>query len=109
MPDDSRLIAFLSWILFLVGAIIAILLRPYDRYVIYHAKQSIVFSLVMIIVHVVLSSFSYMGFIFFGWVFWILDRLFLVFMVAIAVVTAIRAWEGQWVRIPFVYDIAIQF
>ncbi|MCD6563073.1 MAG: DUF4870 domain-containing protein [Thermoproteales archaeon] len=107
--EDSRLFAFLSWVLFIIGAIIALLIRPYDRYVVFHAKQSIVFSLIVLILHVLLSSLSYLGFFIFGWIFWILDRLLIVGSIAFAIVCGIRAWEGEWFRIPLIYDFARQF
>jgi len=93
--------AFLSWILLLAGAILALLLRPYDRFVQFHAKQSIIFSIIVIILHILLRAFMHSIFFFFiWWLAWLLGTLLIIGALIIGVLMGIKAWQGEWTRLP---------
>jgi uncharacterized membrane protein len=58
-PPNNRVIAALSYLLFIVSGIIFLYVEPYnqDEFVRFHARQSIVFSIAWLAVMIVLSVF----------------------------------------------------
>lgn len=98
---DPKVIALLSYMLWLVGGIIFFATSK-DSYVRYHAAQSILFSIFMLAIYIFLRVFSFM--------FW-----FLLPVVAITIWTVIfagwiilmiKAYQGDRFRLPVLGKLA---
>lgn len=87
--DSSRLIVALSyvWILF----IIPLLTLRKSRFAQFHAKQ----GLVLFIVELVLSLVMWIPVI--GWLIGIV-------LILVCLIAIIRAYNGEWWKIPFIYQ-----
>ena len=103
---NSRLVAALSYVGFLVTGIILLYIEPYnqDEFVRFHARQSIVFSIAWIAVYIVASVFIAVMphpisilLLFVLRVFDILMAIFWVFLMY-------RAYAGERYRIPELAD-----
>ncbi|HUV05064.1 MAG TPA: DUF4870 domain-containing protein [Armatimonadota bacterium] len=53
--DESRLFAFLAYLLSIIGVLIVILTKKEDRYAVYHAKQSLVLFIGCVIAGIVMA------------------------------------------------------
>lgn len=101
---DPKVIALLSYMLWLVGGIV-FFATSRDSYVRYHAMQSILFSVFMLVIYIFLTIFSFM--------FW-----FLLPVIAITIWTAIfaawvllmiKAYQGQRFKLPIIGNLAEKF
>ncbi|RLF00058.1 MAG: hypothetical protein DRJ63_03450, partial [Thermoprotei archaeon] len=108
ISSESKVLSFIAWILLLIGPLMALLARPGDRFVRFHATQSLVFGLSVIVLHVVLTTLSTYRIL---WkILWPLlvivhPVLWLVWLI-IAIVCGMRAYAGRWFKLPLVYHIA---
>ncbi|RLE80988.1 MAG: hypothetical protein DRJ52_05145 [Thermoprotei archaeon] len=102
--SESRVFGLIAWLLGIIGAIIALLLKPNDRFVKFHAMQSLVFSIGLIVVYIIFLALSHIPYI--GLIFAILTPLIGLLGLIVAIVGAIKAYQGEWFRLPMVYDIA---
>ena len=101
VEEDEKLWGFLAWLLSIVGAVLALVLRPGYRYARYWAYLSISFFLIVIAASIVGSVLALVPFI--GWA--IRGLIFLSLVVA-WVVGIIRSLETTWWKPPLIYDIA---
>ena len=97
--SDSKLFAFIAY-LWLIGFIIALVVKRNDRFVMYHAKQ----SLVLIIASLIVSVFSVVPFI--GWV---LAPILSVLLIILWVLGVIAALQGQQKPLPVIGKYADMF
>ncbi|HDI75601.1 MAG TPA: DUF4870 domain-containing protein [Thermoprotei archaeon] len=104
VSSESRMFGLIAWILGIVGAIIALLLKPNDRFVKFHATQSLVFSIGLIVVYIIFIALAHIPYI--GLLFGILSPLIWLLGIVVAIVGAIKAYQGEWFKVPLVYDIA---
>jgi len=105
-PPNSRLVAALSYVGFLVSGIILLYIEPYnqDEFVCFHARQSIVFSVAWIAVYIVASVFiAVMPHPVSRLLSFLLD-LFNIVMAVFWVFLMYRAYSGERYRIPELAD-----
>jgi len=58
ISSESRVLGLIAWLLILIGPVAAILIKPEDYFVKFHAFQSLIFSICVIIAHVTLTTLS---------------------------------------------------
>jgi uncharacterized membrane protein len=58
IPEESRVWAAFAWALFIIGAIIALVMKPRDEYVRYWALESIGFTVVVIVMWILVKIVS---------------------------------------------------
>jgi len=87
--EENKAIACLSyiWILFLVP----LLGKRNSKFAQFHAKQ----GLILFIVEIIGSLFFW--FPFFGWLLWLV-------LVIVSIIGIIKALNGEWWKMPFVYE-----
>jgi uncharacterized membrane protein len=104
VSDDSKLFAFLAYLLGIIGFIIALVTKKDDKFVMFHAKQSLVLFLGAVaigIVGAVLWIIPTIGYL----ITWILRVLWLVLWI-MGMVNALSMKEA---KLPVVGDIAEKF
>jgi uncharacterized membrane protein len=89
--DSSRLIVALSyvWILFLIP----LLLKRQSKFAQFHAKQ----GMVLFIIELILSFIMWIPV--FGWLIWVAT-------IVISIIGIIKAYSGEWWKIPFIYSLS---
>jgi len=95
---DSRLHAALSYALAGFSGIVLLLLRQEDRYVRFHALQSIAISIVALILGGVLWLFSFFPLM--GFLYGMLLRVYQIFLFLLWIFLMWQAWRGRWYRLP---------
>jgi uncharacterized membrane protein len=95
---DENLEAALSYVLGWITGLIFFLLEKDDKFVRFHALQSLITFLVL---HVVAIFFGIIPFI--GWVF---DSLVSIAGIIVWIVCIIKAYQGEKFKLPIVGDIA---
>jgi uncharacterized membrane protein len=103
---NSRLVAALSYVGFLVSGIILLYVEPYseDEFVRFHARQSIVFSIAWIAVYIIASVFiAVMPHPISVLLFFVL-RIFDILMAVFWVFLMYQAYSGERYRIPELGD-----
>lgn len=99
--EEEKLWGFLAWLLSIVGAILALVLKPGYRYARYWAYLSISFFILIVIASVVNSILSLIPFV--GW---LLAALVALGLLIIWILGIIKSLQPLWWRPPVVYDIA---
>ncbi|MCS7111489.1 MAG: hypothetical protein RMI45_01030 [Ignisphaera sp.] len=101
ISDDEKLWGFLAWLLLIVGAILALLLKPGYRYAKYWAYLSASFFITVIIATIVNTILSLIPFV--GWV---LAGLITIGLIIVWIIGVIKSLQPTWWKPPVVYDIA---
>ena len=104
MADDSKLWGAIAYLLGILGGVLAYLVKKDDPYVKFHAVQSILFNISLIVIFVVLGV---MSFIFWPiglisplvWLVWLLAWLFLMW----------KAYSGEKYKLPVLGAMAEQY
>lgn len=92
VTDDDRLWALLSWIFWPVAIIVLLLEDKKQRpFIKYHAVQSLALAVVGWVLSLVLS------FVIIGCVVGVVWVIYVIYL-------AIKAYQGEWVTIPFITD-----
>lgn len=91
---DPKLAALLSYIT-IVGIVFLIISK--DKFVRFHALQSIFLAVVFVALAIILSLIPFAWF--FGWLVW---PLYLI----LVIVSMIKAYQGEKYKIPFIGDFA---
>lgn len=93
--DTSKLLAALGYAVWPV-ALIAVLIEPYkaEPYVKFHAVQALGFSLGMVVLSAVASMVPFFG-----------SSLAALAWLVIAIVWAVKAYNGELAQMPLVYDL----
>ena len=104
---SSNAAAAISYITF-IPAVIFLVVAPYnrDRFVRFHAWQSIALWIVSIAISIIFTIVSFVGFHLLWWTFHsLIDLVLFVFWL----IALIKASQGQWYKIPIVGDLAVSF
>ena len=109
--DDEKLFGLISWIIPIIGSIIVILLKKESKFALFHAKQALVVHVAFLVLYIVtgIGGFVLTFLIGLGFLLWLLDLLFLLVQIVIAVYGAFMAYQGKWLKLPIVSDIAQKF
>lgn len=99
---DPKVSALLAYLLGIVGGIIFYAISK-DSYVRFHAMQSILLSVAIIIIY---AAFSIIGFLpvlwFFGWISWLVYLGFTILWI----VMMMKAYQGERYKLPVIGDMA---
>lgn len=93
--DESKLFAFLAYLLGIIGFVLVLLARKKDAYATYHAKQSLVLAICWVIVYVVGMALPFIGW----FVIWPLGNLVLIILWVIGM---INAFSGKQKPLPLI-------
>ena len=91
----AGLLCYLGW---WVGGIIFILLEPSNRYVRFHAMQSIIIFGILTVGGAILSSIPVLGGLL-GWIFWVIGLI-------VWIVGMIKAYQGETFKFPWAGNVA---
>lgn len=108
---SSNAAAAISYITF-IPAVLFLALAPYnqDRFVRFHAWQSIALTVVWIALRILFAVFAIAGMHFFLFGMWTLIRLAIALILFVFwLIALIKASQGQWYKIPIVGDLAASF
>lgn len=97
VSDTSKLLAALSYPLWIPVAIIALLIEPYktEGFVRFHAVQSIGLGLAAWIVSIVVGMVPFLG--------WVVSPLLAIGLLVYEILLAIKAYNGEYFEVPVVY------
>jgi uncharacterized membrane protein len=97
--DTSKLLAAAGYIVWIV-ALVAILIDPYkdEKFVRFHAIQALVFGVGLTVLSAVLAAIPFVG--------WVLDVILPVAWVVLAIMWAIKAYNGEYAEMPIVFGVA---
>ncbi len=90
--------ALLSYVLGVITGIIFFVIEKENKFVKFHAMQSICFAAGLFVVSFVLAFIPVLG--------WIVALLLQLAALAFWVIVMIKAYQGQWYKLPVVGDIA---
>lgn len=106
---DEKLWAFIAWAATIVGAIVALVMRPQHKYTMYWAYLSISFFIVAVIVGIatgvislILSIIPFVGAILSG----VVSALCSLLIFIVWVLGVVKSYRGEYWRIPVVYEVA---
>ena len=95
---QPNMAALLSYVLGIVTGLIFFLTEKENKFVRFHAMQSIAISLALFVIGLVLAFIPVLG--------WALGLLLNLVGLALWIVCMIKAYQGVWFRLPVVGDIA---
>jgi len=99
VADDSRLFAFLGYLLGIVGFLVVLLARKEDRFAMFHAKQSLVLFFGWVLTGVLWTiPVPFMG--------WFTAVVLSFFLVILWIMGMIYALVGDWKALPVAGEIA---
>uniref|UniRef100_A0A7C5XNG3 DUF4870 domain-containing protein n=1 Tax=Ignisphaera aggregans TaxID=334771 RepID=A0A7C5XNG3_9CREN len=101
VSEDEKLWGLLAWILSIIGAILALVLKPGYRYAKYWAYLSLSFFIIIIIASIINGILALIPFI--GW---ILAGLISLAIVILWIIGIIKSLQLTWWKPPVIYDIA---
>jgi len=93
---DPKLSALLCYLISVVGGIVFYLISK-DKFVRFHALQSIMLGVVFIVIDVIFMFVPFLWF--FSWLVWL-------GFVALSIVMMIKAYQGESYKLPLIGDIA---
>ncbi len=101
VSEEEKLWGFIAWLLSIVGAVLALVLKPGYRYARYWAYLSAAYFIVIVAAWVVSAILGFIPIV--GWVLGVLISLavFIVWIVGI-----LKSLSKEYWRPPLVYDIA---
>jgi uncharacterized membrane protein len=108
---SSNAAAAISYITF-IPAVLFLALAPYnrDRFVRFHAWQSIALFVVWVAIRILFAVFAIAGMHLFFFGMWTLIRLAIALILFVFwLIALIKASQGQWYKIPIVGDLAASF
>lgn len=97
MSDNSRALAAVAYVLTFITGIIIFLVAKDDKYARWHALQAIGFGIFALIVGIIVGLVPGMG---------ILSTLWNVAVLVGIVILAVKAYQGEKMRLPVIADIA---
>lgn len=104
MPAGSKanagnIYAIIAYLLGFLGALIVIFVQKKDKFAMFHAKQSLVLSVVVFIVGIILGIIPILG--------WLIGAtIYPIVVVIVFLWGAYKAYTGEWYRFPIVADYA---
>ena len=103
---DENIAAALSCILTFVSGLIVLILEKENKFVRFHAMQSTLFGLAVLILRFALGILSYIPLL--GWIAALANWLAGVLVVVVALYLAYSAYKSQEFKLPVIGDIAWQ-
>ena len=107
MGLDQRVAVLLSYLLGWVGGLIFFFAEKENRFVRFSAMQSLIINAIWIAVFFLLTMFSKIPLL--GVVFWVINILISVGIVAVVVLLAIQGFKGTKMKIPLLGNLAEQW
>ncbi len=101
ISEEEKLWGFIAWLLSIVGAVLALVLKPGYRYVRYWAYLSIAFFIVSLAAWVLSTVLAFIPII--GWV---LGALISLALFVVWIIGIVKSLSKEYWRPPLVYDIA---
>jgi len=95
---QANLAALLSYVLGFISGLVFFLLEKKNKYVRFHAMQSILFSVSIIVLNIVLGIIPILG--------WFLGFLISLAALVIWIILLIKAYQGEEFKLPIIGDIA---
>ncbi len=104
--EESRHFGFIAWLLGVLGVIIALVFKSDDEFVLFHAKQSLLMWAAIAVIWIIVWIFSFIlyftGLGLLAIIFWPIRALALLYGIAMAIIGAIKAYNGEWWQAPIV-------
>lgn len=97
-PSNPRLLGTVAYFGGLITGVILLATEKQDRFVRFHATQSVVTFLLVLFVHLMLSGLSVIGAV--------LYLPFLVTVIGLWIALMIKAWQGEMFKLPYLGDFA---
>jgi len=101
ISEDEKLWGLIAWILSIIGAILALVLKPGYRYAKYWAYLSLSFFIIIIVASIINGILMLIPFI--GW---ILAGLISLAIIILWIIGIIKSLQLTWWKPPVIYDIA---
>ncbi|SCZ02165.1 DUF4870 domain-containing protein [Alkaliphilus peptidifermentans] len=95
---DENVAALLSYLLGFITGIIFYVLEKDSRYVKFHAMQSILVSVALMVLSFVLGFIPIIG--------WIISLLISPLTLVLWIILLVKAYKGAWFKLPIIGDIA---
>lgn len=95
---DKNIAGMLTYLVGFITGIIFLVIEKENRFVRFHALQSIIISAVFFIINIVLTSIPVFG--------WIIGILLAPFTFLLWIYLMFKAYQGKWVKLPIVGDMA---
>lgn len=101
ISEEEKMWGFIAWLLSVVGAMLALFLKPNYRYARYWAYLSISFFIIIIIASVITGILSFIPLV--GW---LINALLGLSLVIIWVLGLIKSLNREYWKPPVIYDLA---
>ncbi len=101
ISDDERTWGFIAWLVSIVGAILALVLRPTYRYAKYWAYLSISFFIAVVVSSVITTILGFIPLI--GW---IISALIWLALLILWIIGIIKSLSREYWRPPVIYELA---
>jgi len=98
---ESRVWAFLAYLLSIIGFILVLVLKKNDRFAMYHAKQSLVLFIIYLAGYLILTFIPILG--------WMLLAVWWLFGLIWAIIGMINALTGKQKPLPIIGGLAQKF
>lgn len=98
---DQNVAGLLCYLLGFITGIIFLVLEKNNRFVRFHALQSIFLSIAIIILNYVCNLIPILG--------WLLGFALSVASFIVWIVLMMKAYQGQWFKLPFIGDMAEKY
>src|SRR5690242_13879796 len=104
MPDrsstglDPRLVGLLCYLGAFVTGLLFLVLEKQSRFVKFHAMQSVLVSVAMILINIVLGFIPFIG--------WFLGIFFVPFCFVLWIAVMLLALQGRWFKLPVIGEFA---
>ena len=97
-PSNPKLLATLAYVGGLVTGAVMLAYEKHDRFVRFHAMQSVITFAAVLVMHLVLAGLPIVGMM--------LYLPFLVTVIGLWIVLMYKAWNGQTFKLPYIGDFA---
>jgi uncharacterized membrane protein len=98
--SNPRLIAAVAYFGGLITGAVILVVEKHDRFVRFHAMQSVVVFVGVLVMHLVLAGLPLLGVV--------LYLPFLIAVIVIWVMLMMKAWRGETYKLPYLGDLAEQ-
>lgn len=89
--------AIIAYLLGILGALIVFVAQKKDKFALFHAKQSLVLTIVVFVVGLVLGFIPVLGWL-------IAATIYPLAVIAAFLWGAYKAFQGEWYRFPYIAD-----
>ncbi len=97
---NPKLIAAVAYFGGLITGAVILVVEKQDRFVRFHAMQSVVVFVAVLVLHLVLAGLPLLGVV--------LYLPFLIVVIALWVMLMVKAWRGETYKLPYLGDLAEQ-